>query len=351
MMNSIPSAFVVMPFAPEFDEIYEYLIRGALSDAGFNVIRADDIRNQGNILGDVVQGIVAGDLVVADLTTANPNVYYELGLAHAVGKPTILLVQDIDEIPFDLRSYRILTYSTHFSKMNEAREELKGLAIKALENGITFGNPMSDFFVISSYSKESISPAVCLGAQQKRDERGLIDFQSALEEGLAIITSVVSDVGGRFNLLTPEIQATVERLQNNTSTAKRKFIVQQLAASLDDYAKWLRSANERYRVALGQIGESLSVLFSGEFQADGDSKSELQNLVNVLKIVEEQAGVGQMSFTDLITTMDTLPRIEREFNRANRNVSEELKELVGNVDQTVAVLARARNATSRLIES
>lgn len=351
MMNSIPSAFVVMPFAPEFDDIYEYLIRGALSDAGFNVTRADDIRNQGNILGDVVQGIVAGDLIVADLTTANPNVYYELGLAHAAGKPTILLVQDIDEIPFDLRSYRILTYSTHFSKMNEAREELKGLATKALENGITFGNPMSDFLAISGYSKQSISPAAFLGAKKKHDERGLIDFQSALEEGLAIITSVVSEVGERFNFLTPEIQAAVERLQNNTSTAKRKSIVQQLAASLDDYAKWLKLANERYRKALGQIGESLSALFSGEFQAEDDSKSELENLVNVLKIVEERAGVGQMSFTDLITTMDRLPRIEREFNRANRNVSEELKALVGNVDQTIAVLARARNATSRLIEN
>ncbi len=71
-----------MPFAAEFQQIYSSFIVGALQEAGYEVSRADDIVSQQNILQDVVQSTIESDLVVADLTGANPNVYYELGIAH-----------------------------------------------------------------------------------------------------------------------------------------------------------------------------------------------------------------------------------------------------------------------------
>ena len=92
-----PSAFVIMPFDAELDDVYDYLIRGPLSEAGYDVKRADDLLNQQNILEDILLSIVKSDLIVADLSKANPNVYYELGLAHVYGKKVILLAQDIDE--------------------------------------------------------------------------------------------------------------------------------------------------------------------------------------------------------------------------------------------------------------
>ena len=81
--------FVIMPFSKEFDDIYEHLIDTPFSEAGYNVMRADDILNQQNILADIIQSIKDSDFIVADLSKANPNVYYELGLAHACEKNVI----------------------------------------------------------------------------------------------------------------------------------------------------------------------------------------------------------------------------------------------------------------------
>lgn len=348
-MSLRPKAFILMPFATEFDDIYEYLIRGSLSDAGFDVIRADDIRNQRNILADVVQNIVDGDLIVADLSTANSNVYYELGLAHAIGKPVILLAQDIEEVPFDLQSYRILIYATHFSRMNDARKELFELAKGALENTIQFGSPVSDFTTLFRRNKINGLSQLDRITSKKIDERGLLDFQAEVEDGFSAIASVMTEVGNRFNVLTPEVQSVSEQLRQNISTSKRRSIVRTLATSLDEYAKWLAQGNAQYRQALGQISESLNALFSGEFEIEEDAKSELQNFVSVLRVVEQQAQHGQESISNLVSTMENLPRIEKEFNLAKRGVSEELKELIGNVDQTVAMLIRARNAAARFL--
>ena len=121
-------AFVLMPFEDEFDDIYEYLIREPLSKAGYDVNRADEILNQENILSSIIDSIIHSELIVADLSTSNPNVYYELGLSHAYRKDVILITQEITEVPFDLRSYRIITYSTsRFTQMNKARRDIEKL--------------------------------------------------------------------------------------------------------------------------------------------------------------------------------------------------------------------------------
>lgn len=102
-------AFVLMPFVPDFDDVFEHIIRTPLEAVGFSVSRADEVRGSRSIMHDVVQGIVDAELIIADLTGANPNVYYELGIAHALRKKVVLLAQDLEEVPFDLRAYRVIT--------------------------------------------------------------------------------------------------------------------------------------------------------------------------------------------------------------------------------------------------
>ena len=344
-MDQNSTAFVLMPFATEFDDVYEYLIKGALSEAGFNVIRADDIRNQRNILADIVEGIVKSDLVIADLSTTNPNVYYELGLAHALSKPVILLAQEINDVPFDLRSYRILTYTTHFARINEARSELYELAKGAKKKNTLFGNPISDFTKLSGIGIGAAFPDKDSSENElKYSDKGVLDFQAEVEEGFEVITSIMEEVGERFNVLGPEVITATEQLQNSTETSRRRSIVRTLAASMDGYAKWLQQGNARYRLSLGQISESLDAIFSGEFEEEGVTISELQEFAIALKETEMAAANGQEAISVLVATIDGLPRIEREFNRAKRNISDELKELLKNVEQTIAVLTRARNA-------
>jgi nucleoside 2-deoxyribosyltransferase len=88
------------------------------------------LQNPGNIVDQVWQGIRGWDAVVADITRHNPNVFYEIGLAHALGKEVILLSQDVDA-PFDIRSSRRLNYDLNGLTALKTNLEAAFLAISA----------------------------------------------------------------------------------------------------------------------------------------------------------------------------------------------------------------------------
>lgn len=138
-------AFVLMPFREDFTPIYTELIVPPLEAEGFEVRRADTRPDQRNILKGIIQDIVAADLVIADLTTSNPNVLYEVGLAHALRKPTVLMTQSVRTVPFDLRGYNLTRYSTNFARVQSFRDALAEIA-RGLKNGsLMFENPVTDF--------------------------------------------------------------------------------------------------------------------------------------------------------------------------------------------------------------
>lgn len=106
-----PRAFVVMQFSDEFDKLYAEVIRPVCAEFGFEAIRADDQYTSGLIINDIVRAIHEASVVVADITPDNPNVYYEVGFAHGVGKSTILLCdRERERLPFDLSGFRTLFY-------------------------------------------------------------------------------------------------------------------------------------------------------------------------------------------------------------------------------------------------
>ena len=139
------TVFVLMPFKKSLESVYRSLIKPAFEGAGFQVLRADDISSQRNILQDIVNSIESADLIVADLTDSNQNVYYELGVAHARGKPAFVMVQNIDDVPFDLRSYRIFQYSMDSDALEDAKARLSNDATRISVGEMRFGNPVSDF--------------------------------------------------------------------------------------------------------------------------------------------------------------------------------------------------------------
>ena len=83
----------------------------AAVDPSILVVRADKIRAPGKITEQIVDAITSADFVIADVTDLNPNVFWELGYAHAVGRPTVLLTQDVSGAPFDLKDHRMVIYS------------------------------------------------------------------------------------------------------------------------------------------------------------------------------------------------------------------------------------------------
>lgn len=105
------SCFVMQPFSAPLGTYFELIFRPAIEKAGLVAVRADaDIFHTGKIMDQVWRGIKDADVLVAELTSKNPNVFYELGLAHALEKPVVLVSSNQEDVPFDLRHIRVILY-------------------------------------------------------------------------------------------------------------------------------------------------------------------------------------------------------------------------------------------------
>lgn len=116
-----PFVFVLMPFDTAFTDVYQLGIKPACEKAGAYAERLDEQMFTENMLQRIYNQIAVAHIVVADMTGKNPNVFYEVGYAHALGKTVILLTQNKDDIPFDLKHYRHIVYQS----VSEVRSQLE----------------------------------------------------------------------------------------------------------------------------------------------------------------------------------------------------------------------------------
>lgn len=111
----------MMPFDASFADVYDTL-KLASEDAGLRCRRADDIWENSVVIQDVVSLIDRSKVVICDCTGRNPNVFYEVGIAHTLGREVILITQAESDIPFDLRHLRFVKYLNNSEGLNELRK-------------------------------------------------------------------------------------------------------------------------------------------------------------------------------------------------------------------------------------
>ncbi|WP_005031392.1 hypothetical protein [Holophaga foetida] len=336
-------AFVIMPFSGSFDDIYNLFILETLTECGYSVYRADDINNSQNIISDIIQGIATSDLIIADLTGANPNVFYELGIAHALKRPTILLVQDIAELPFDLRSYRVISYSTDFVKIRASKEQLSSLATEAIHGRVHFGNPVSDFA-----ENIFINPSTVMA---ETTIAGLLDHVADLELSLDELTSVLNNLAQEtFSINDKTIQATAQFERFFGSANERRQAVKGYALDLANYSNRLKKLNSTYSNALFKHENSINNILSSDMLIN--SIEDRDGLLTLLKAIHE-AESGTTTFLlqtrDLCGAIETAPDIERTFILARDSTTKELRVLIQNLEKTASIFARSRAIGNGLI--
>lgn len=106
----LDTCFILMPFGEWFDKYFKEIYAPATKDAGFEPLRADELFTTGAVMEQIWIQIRKSNVLLADLTGRNPNVYYELGLAHALRKPVVFVAASIDDVPFDVRHLRVVVY-------------------------------------------------------------------------------------------------------------------------------------------------------------------------------------------------------------------------------------------------
>ncbi len=214
--------FVLMPFDQEFNDLFSEVIKPSFEEIGYIVERADSLLDRQNILRDIVRGIAVADLIVADLTSLNPNVIYELGLGHGLRIPTIILTQQIEDIPFDLRSYRIEVYSTHFSSIEKLKDTLIKIGEKHRNQEINFGSPIIDFLPSEyklkyPYAIENKNESITQVPECHNyidDEKGFLDFILEGENAMKEFGNILSEITTETNTLTESMKLHTSQLNN-----------------------------------------------------------------------------------------------------------------------------------------
>jgi hypothetical protein len=130
-MTDRKKCFVLMPFADDLREVYTQVYKPTCARNGLDTWRVDEVSRPGSITRDIVEGILDADIVIADLTSKNPNVFYELGIAHAVGNKTIMTAQSMSDVPFDIANFRVILYEQTISGSRKLKKDLDS-AIKEL---------------------------------------------------------------------------------------------------------------------------------------------------------------------------------------------------------------------------
>lgn len=114
---------MMMPFEARFDGVYS-AVRASVDAAGFECHRADNFWFHPHIMQDIVELLCTSRVIICDFSGKNPNVFYETGIAHMLGKDAILITQSMDDVPFDLRSLRCITYHNNGEGVAKLAEEV-----------------------------------------------------------------------------------------------------------------------------------------------------------------------------------------------------------------------------------
>ena len=148
--------FIITPIGKEgteirknADEVLEYIINPVCDSFGYSVVRADKMTNSGLITKAIIEQIIS-----ADLTGSNPNVFYELAIRHSYRKPAIQIIKGDVNIPFDIANMRTISYETTLSGADLAKKDIEAM-MQAIENGETVHNPVSEVSALLNISENS----------------------------------------------------------------------------------------------------------------------------------------------------------------------------------------------------
>jgi hypothetical protein len=352
-----------MPFDPEFKSVYDQLIVPALERVGFRVKRADSDLDQQNVLKDVVRGIANADLVLAELTSRNPNVLYELGISHALRRNTVLITQSMDDIPFDLRTYRVIRYSTQFDSANELSEQLEAIGKAHQEEDIDFGSPVIDFLPDQHAAHISVGTSGPIDDEQPLQSSGGADAGSAepddgaadgyldailaLQNSDANITKRMEAIGESTQKIGDHFQAKTDEVDEINASGGPGMVVSahriasDLGKALDQYAAELSAEAPQLESDIEELidgGLIFTAWLADQDNIDLDEAVSMrESLTRLGRVVNE----GLESISGFRKTLVELSGISRDMARGTGRAISELVRISGALEQVEAFTEKA----------
>lgn len=343
--------FFIMPFQDEFFEVYE-MVKTEFSDS-FEFSNAEAEGNQQNVLKDVIQPIYDADVIVADLTGLNPNVMYELGLAHAFNKKTITITQDdLSKLPFDLKQYRAKDYNTHFKKFAELIDYLRVNLKGAIDNSVIYGNPVKDFIGLNNITNVPWFSNEATIELPDESDKGFLDFMADIESNTELLTTNINEMTQDMNEMAKGIShstSEINRINGNGGNGTASFIrkeTRKAASHIETFSQKLKAHNKSMLPLWDEIEKNTLGLLENPFSEKAENKP---GLINYLKSLYDLKGIvpqSAKSISELRTEMEGIVGIERSMNQAVRFANEDLITYVNFTERLCAsidkILAKAK---------
>lgn len=333
-----PKVFVIMPFTDDFFESYEMLKEHFSDDFEFS--HAGDENNQQNILADIIPPIYEADIVLADLTGLNPNVMYELGIAHSFNKKTIIITRDeLSSLPFDLKQYRAKYYSTHFKKFYDLIIYLERNLKGANDGSVIFNNPVGDFIDHSKISPEKLFRKETIKVDISEGEKGFLDFLAEIEEDTGIMTSDIENMSLEMGIMSNgvnECTAEINRVNKIGGSGTASFIrkqSQKAAKHIETFSKQLKIHNITISSYWFKIEKNILGLLENKIAAKAENKDYLVSYIKALSKMKESIISSNESIQNLKETSLKNLGLERSMNQAIRFLDQDLSSYLDMTEQ------------------
>ena len=275
-MNKI-TCFVIMPFGSRtrdpnkyelWTELYFDHIKPTVEafDRRISCVRADEILRSGSIIGDVVDQIARSQLAIVEMTDQNPNVFYELGVRHALSSSTILLAQSASDIPFDLQDSRAIIYKFTPRGVEKLKETLHNYVRNILDDPFRPDNPVQAYLVrsplspLSKPSREGVAEEERVAllselVEIKKQNRGLSQLVQELR------TAITGSISLVFPVSTPDLSGTWTDVAFGNETKYARHVDSHLIIAYRGRwpgVMWGRVDNDVYRFAWSRFSEELA---------------------------------------------------------------------------------------------
>lgn len=308
--------------------------------------------------------------MIADVTGLNENVLYELGLAHALGKRTVMITQKLDDLPFDLRAYRANEYSMLFHKAGELKDLLAKVGEAVLRGEADFSNPIQDFapYALGRATQPTVVPlaggpsyrggdTTDVDSASADDEPGFLEHRVALELGSAKVVQISERLGGFTEEVGNKFSGYSEKMvRANTNLGDRAAgallaIARDAAEDLNLYAEQIEPLTGEMRTALGDVAAGTNAIARHGSIGDDEDAAVGEGVLESLHNAELSMGQTRASIEGFAKTMLELPNMERNLRRAARRAAAAVTALAEEIETGESEFARARGLLQERIDA
>lgn len=225
MTDKKKSCFVISPIGtsgtPErkrADLVLKHILKASLEPLGYEVIRADEISQPGSITLQVLERVLQSELVVADLTGHNPNVFYELAVRHASEKPVIHVIQSGQKIPFDIADLRAIFIDTDLEGAERSRNDLAA-QVKQIEAGHLGETPVKLAGVLKHLDAGKSEDKIILKQLLDGMTELRSDLRLVLERNQSVLSKGIEEV--RDILVGPRVSVSYAKDDDKKTMSER----------------------------------------------------------------------------------------------------------------------------------